>query len=143
VAEWEQELQEKEEEVTGTLEHGCRELSPREAGLNAREATLEEEQWRMGELRVSLLAHKLDADLQANNLVSRPKELEDRERELADKEKWLAKKQLRELAATSKRLEELLAVWVTEAQKVWDFLGQTETVLVPLGFSPLCSGKPI
>jgi hypothetical protein len=46
----------------------------------------------MGELRVSLLTHKLDADLQANNLVSRPKELEDRERELADKEKWLAEK---------------------------------------------------
>jgi hypothetical protein len=29
-----------------------------------------------------------------------------------------------------------------EAQRVWDFLGQTEAALVPLGFSPLRSGLP-
>jgi hypothetical protein len=81
------------------------ELSSLEAGLNAREATLEEEQRCMGELCTSLLARELDADLQANNMASRRKELEDRERELANKEKWLAEKQLLELAATQKRIE--------------------------------------
>jgi hypothetical protein len=44
VAKQEQGLQGKEEEVAGTLECGRRELSSREAGLNAREATLEKEQ---------------------------------------------------------------------------------------------------
>jgi hypothetical protein len=29
-----------------------------------------------------------------------------------------------------------------EARRVWDFLGQTEATLVPIGFSPLCSGLP-
>jgi hypothetical protein len=28
-------------------------------------------------------------------------------------------------------------------QKVWDFLGQTETTLAPFGFSPFRSGDPI
>jgi hypothetical protein len=31
---------------------------------------------------------------------------------------------------------------VGEAQKVWDFLGQAESALVPFGFSPLRSGVP-
>jgi hypothetical protein len=50
VAEREQELQKKEEEVTNMLEHGDSELSSREADLDTREATLEVEQQRMGEL---------------------------------------------------------------------------------------------
>jgi hypothetical protein len=29
-----------------------------------------------------------------------------------------------------------------EAQKIWDFLGQTEMALVPLGFSPIHSREP-
>jgi hypothetical protein len=33
--------------------------------------------------------------------------------------------------------------YAVEAQKVWDFLGQTETTLVPLGFHPLHSREPI
>jgi hypothetical protein len=33
-----------------------------------------------------------------------------------------------------------LFVWVT--QKVWDFLGQAESALVPFGFNPLRSGVP-
>jgi hypothetical protein len=37
-------------------------------------------------------------------------------------------------------LEELQAARAGEAQKVWDFLGQTEAALVPLGFSPLHVG---
>jgi hypothetical protein len=93
VAEREQELQEKEEEVVDTLERRCNELSSREVDLNTREATVEADQKRMGELRMSLLAHKLATDLQTNNLDFRQKELADRE-ELAEKEKWLAEKQL-------------------------------------------------
>jgi hypothetical protein len=31
---------------------------------------------------------------------------------------------------------------VGEAQKVWDFLGQAESALVPFGFNPLRSGVP-
>jgi hypothetical protein len=118
VAEREQELQEKEEEVAGMLDHGRRELSSRKAGLNACEATMETAQQRMGELCVSLLARELDTDHQANNLASRRKELAERERELVDKEKWLAEKQHHELAVTRKRLEELQATRAVEAQKV-------------------------
>jgi hypothetical protein len=51
VAERQHGLQEKEEEVAGTLERGRNELSSREASLNTREVTLEVEQQRMGELR--------------------------------------------------------------------------------------------
>jgi hypothetical protein len=39
-------------------------------------------------------------------------------------------------------VEELQATRVVEAQKVWDFLGQTEMALAPLGFSPVFSGEP-
>jgi hypothetical protein len=63
----------------------------------------------------------------------------DRGKELADKEKRLAKKQHQDWVAACKRLEELQVAQAVEAQKVWDFLGQTETSLVPLGFSPLYS----
>jgi hypothetical protein len=60
---------------------------------------------------VSLLTHELDADLQANNLAFRRKEL-------ADKEKRLVEKQLQELVTARKRLEELQAAWAVEVQKV-------------------------
>jgi hypothetical protein len=40
-------------------------------------------------------------------------------------------------------MEELQASWAGEAQKVWDFLGQTEAALVPLRFSPLYTGDPV
>jgi hypothetical protein len=49
---------------------------------------------------------------------------------------------MQELAAAHKWLEELQAVHVGEAQKVWDFLGQAESTLVPFGFSPLWSEVP-
>jgi hypothetical protein len=74
VVEQEQELQEKEE-VIGTLECGRTELSSREADLTTRDTTLEANQKRMGELCMSLLAYKLAADLQENNLAFRGKEL--------------------------------------------------------------------
>jgi hypothetical protein len=89
-----------------------------EADLNTLEATLEAEQNRMRELRTDLLARELAANLQANHLAFR-------EKELADKEKRLAEKQLQELVVVRKRLEELQAARAVEAQKVWDFLGQT------------------
>jgi hypothetical protein len=41
-----------------------------------------------------------------------------------------------------KWLEKLQAVRVGEAQKVWDFLGQAESAVVPFGFSPFRSGVP-
>jgi hypothetical protein len=63
VVEREQELQKKEEEVTGTLERGCGELSSCEADQNTHEAALEVEQNRIGELCVDLLANVLTADL--------------------------------------------------------------------------------
>jgi hypothetical protein len=44
-----------------------------------------------------------------------------------DREKHLVERQLQELATTRSRLEELQAAQAGEAQKVWDFLGQTET----------------
>jgi hypothetical protein len=42
-----------------------------------------------------------------------------------------------------RKMKELQTAPVAGAQKVWDFLGQTETTLMPLGFSPLCSGEPV
>jgi hypothetical protein len=39
--------------------------------------------------------------------------------------------------------EDLQVVRVGEVQKVWNFLGQAESALVPFGFSPLWSGVPV
>jgi hypothetical protein len=55
----------------------------------------------------------------------------------------LVKKQFQELAATRRKMEELQAAWVVKAQRVWDFLLQTETMLAPLGFSSLRSRDPV
>jgi hypothetical protein len=55
----------------------------------------------------------------------------------------LVERQLLEVATTRGRLEELRVARVGEAQKVWDFLGQTEAALVLLGFSPLHTGDPV
>jgi hypothetical protein len=38
---------------------------------------------------------------------------------------------MQELIVAQKRLEDLQAICVGEAQKVWDFLGQAESALVP------------
>jgi hypothetical protein len=50
---------------------------------------------------------------------------------------------MQELAAALKRMEVLQAVRAGEAQKVWDFLVQAESALVPFGFSPLLSDVPV
>jgi hypothetical protein len=102
VAEWEQEVREKEEEVTDTLERERNELSSHEAGLNTRETTLEADQKSLGDLRVEVLARELIAELKANHLAFR-------EKELADMEKRLAETQPQELATARKSLEELQA----------------------------------
>jgi hypothetical protein len=47
------------------------------------------------------------------------------------------------LATARSRLEELQAARAGDAQKVWDFLGQTEAALVPLGFRRLRVGDPV
>jgi hypothetical protein len=64
--------------------------------------------------------------------------LDTREAELVDRERRLVEAQLHELAVAHQRLEELQVTRAGEAQKVWDFLGQTEATLAPLGFSPIC-----
>jgi hypothetical protein len=102
-------VQEKEEEITGMLDYERSELSSHEANLDIREATLEADQKSLGDL-------KLVANLKANHL-------EFREKELVDRDKQLAVTQPRELATMQKRLEGLQAARATKVQKVWDFLG--------------------
>jgi hypothetical protein len=82
-----------------------------------------------------VLAHELAAD-------TRQCALETRAMEVVHRERLLAEQQMQELAAAQKRLEDLQAIRVGEAQRVWDFLGQAESALVPFGFSPLWSGIP-
>jgi hypothetical protein len=50
--------------------------------------------------------------------------------------------QMQELAVAQKRLDDLQASRADEAQQVWSFMGQTDAVLVPLSFSPVCTGFP-
>jgi hypothetical protein len=69
--------------------------------------------------------------------------LDTRATEVADRERQLAKQQMQELAIAQKRSDDLQAARVGEAQKVWDFLGQAESALVPFGFSPLRSEVPV
>jgi hypothetical protein len=88
------------------------------------------------ETHTVVLARELTTDIRDVRLNSR-------EEELADKEKRLAERQLQELTTTRSRLEELQAAQAGEARKVWDFLGQTEATLVPLGFNLLRAGDPM
>jgi hypothetical protein len=82
---------------------------------------------------VPLSARKLAADVRESALDTRAVEVPDREKRLAEQ-------QMQELIVAQKRLENLWAIRAGEAQKVWDFLGQVESTLVPFGFSPLRSG---
>jgi hypothetical protein len=85
--------------------------------------------------RASILAHELAAD-------TKECALETTVAEVADRERLLAEQQMQELAATQKWLDDLQAVRVGEAQKVWEFLGHAESALVPFSFNPLRSGVP-
>jgi hypothetical protein len=107
VTKWEEELQEKEEEVTDTLEFGCSEVSSHEADLNIREITLEADRTSLGDLCTEVLACELSAELEASQLAFR--------KELVDKEKRLAETQPQELAIARKRLEELQPAQAIEA----------------------------
>jgi hypothetical protein len=85
--------------------------------------------------RASILVHELAAN-------AREGALETWDVEVAGRERLLAEQQMQELAAAQKWLEDLKAIRVGEAQKVWEFLGQAEFALVPFGFSPLWSEVP-
>jgi hypothetical protein len=110
-------------------------LTTRESGLERREVALAAEKRDFEDTRASVLARELVAD-------TRECALETRVVEVVDRERLLAKQQTQELATTQKWLEDLQAVRVGEAQKIWDSLGQAEFALVPFGFSPLQSGVP-
>jgi hypothetical protein len=69
VAVREEELREKEEEVTGTLECGRSELLFCEANLNTRETALEADQKSLGDLHVEVLAHELSVKIKASQLA--------------------------------------------------------------------------
>jgi hypothetical protein len=117
-----------------------------ECGLKAlasREATVAAERQVLEETHTMVLAHELTAKVRDSGLNSREEELADREKRLVEREKKLVGRQLKELATTRSRLEELQLACVGEALKVWDFLGQTEAALVPLGFSPLHAEDPV
>jgi hypothetical protein len=116
-----------ERELTG--------LATRESSLESHEATLTTEQRDFEDTHASVLAHELATD-------TREGALETRAVEVVDRERLLAEQQLQELTIVQKWLEDLQAIRVGEPQKVWDFLGQVESALVPFGFSPLRSGVP-
>jgi hypothetical protein len=107
-----------------------------ESSLESHMAALMAEQKDFEDVRASVLAYELAAD-------AREGALDTRATEVADREKQLTEHQMQDLAAAQKRLEDLQAVRVGEAQKVWDFLGQAESTLVPFGFSPLRSRVPM
>jgi hypothetical protein len=107
-------------------------LATHEANLDSREITLEVKQKALQDARLTVTAHELAADVREVNLDTRAAKL-------LEREKRLSRRQLQELAAAQKRLEELQSSQVGEVRRVWDFLGQTEATLVPLGFSPLRS----
>jgi hypothetical protein len=100
--------------------------------LESHETALVAEQKDFEDVHASDLACKLAADVRENTVDTRAAEVANRERRLVEQ-------QMQELAAAQKRLEDLQAIRVHKAQKVWDFLGQAESALVPFGFSPLRS----
>jgi hypothetical protein len=130
VVENERDLQVHREAVDTSLERKLKGVASHEASLHTHEATLAEEQKKLEMTQLTVSNHELAADIRHARLDTREAELVDRERRLAEAE-------LQELAAARQRLEELHAAQSSEAQKVWDFLGQTEAALVPLGFSPI------
>jgi hypothetical protein len=122
VDELEQKLQEREALGELRLERELACLETRESSLERREAALTAEQRDFEDTRALVLARELAAD-------TRKCALETRAAEVTDRERLLAEQQMQELVAAKKRLEDLQAVRVGEAQKVWDFLGQAESTL--------------
>jgi hypothetical protein len=130
--ELEQKLQEWEALDDLRLERELAGLAMHESSLERREAALTAKQRDFEDTRASVLAHELAADTKECALETRAVEVVDRER-------LRAEQQMQELVTAQKWLEDLQAVRVGEAQKVWDFLGQVESTLVPFGFNPLWS----
>jgi hypothetical protein len=114
--ELEQKLQEREALNDLKLECELACLATRESSLESYEDALTAEQRDLEDTCASVLARELAAD-------AREGALETRATKVADRERLLAEQQMQELAAAQKRLEDLQAVRVGEAQKVWDFLG--------------------
>jgi hypothetical protein len=135
-------LQEKEEEIVGKLARERSELESHAADLSAHEAALAMERGHMWKTREDLCNHELSISTQQGILEDRAIALTSKEKDLADKEKRLVKTELQGLATKCKTVEELQATQEVKAQKVWDFLGQTEMVLAPLGFSSIRSREP-
>jgi hypothetical protein len=137
-----QELQEKEEEIVGKLTRERSELESHAADLSAHEAALAMELGHLWKTWEDLCNHELTISTQQGILEDRAIALTSKEKDLADKEKRLVKTELQGLATKCKTVEELQATQEVKAQKVWDFLGQTEMVLAPLGFSSIRSREP-
>jgi uncharacterized protein (DUF3084 family) len=87
VAKWEQELQEKEEEINGKLKRERKELESHSVNLSTHEATVEVEHERLRKTSEDLCNHKLSISFQEGTLAARANALASRERELANKEK--------------------------------------------------------
>jgi hypothetical protein len=110
------------------IEHEFSGLATHESSLESHKAALTAEQKDFEDVRASILACELAADAREGALDTRAIEVA-----------LTAEHQMQDLAVAQKRLEDLKAIYVGEAQKVWDFLGQAESTLVPSGFSPLRS----
>jgi hypothetical protein len=113
VDEIEQKLQEQEQEALDDLrlERELAGLATHESSQESREAALAVKQKDFDDVRTFVLARELAADVRDNALDTRATEVADRERRLAEQ-------QMQELAAAQKRVEDLQAVRVGEAQKV-------------------------
>jgi hypothetical protein len=98
------------------------------------EVVLATEQKDFKDSHASVFAHELVVDVREGTLDTRAVEVADRERRLAEQ-------QMQELAAAQIRLEDLQAICVGEAQKVWDFMGSAESALVPFCFCPSGPGS--
>jgi hypothetical protein len=107
-----------------------------ESSLESHEATLTTQEKDFEDAHASVLAREIVANVKESAI-------DNGVTEVADREKRLVKQQMQELAIAHKRLEDLQAAYAGEAQKVWDFLGQAESALVPIGFNPLRSEVPV
>jgi hypothetical protein len=94
------------------------------------------EHMTLEDTRVMVFSRKLTAEIKETNLKTQMAELEEREKRLAYQQMW-------ELVVAQKRLDDLQASRASEAQEVWRFLGQTDATLVPLSFTPVCTGFPV
>jgi hypothetical protein len=111
VDELEQKLQEREALDDLRLERELAGLATHESGLESRETALMAEQRDFDNARATVLARELVADIREDDVDTRVVEVADRERRLAEQ-------QMHELAVAQRRLEDLQAIRVGEAQKV-------------------------